>query len=178
MVTDKIMPTRHAHGTKTGKIIAGIIIISDSLYESIQRNSPKEDVSGKLCEQLLKDDGITVLAIEVVPDVVYEIRSAFLRLLKQVHLLITIGGTGSTPRDVTIESVALFTEKKLDGFGELFREKSYPEIGNATILSRAFLGIVEKTIICCLPGSPHAVKLGLTQILLPELRHLLKHIGA
>ena len=176
MVNDKIRSTRHSHGTKTGKIIAGIIIVSDSLYESIQRNSPKEDVSGKLCEQLLKDDGVTVLVIEVVPDVVYEIRSAFLRLLKQVHLLITIGGTGSTPRDVTIEAVELFTEKKLEGFGELFREQSSPEIGSATILSRAFLGIIEKTIICCLPGSPHAVKIGLTRILLPELRHLLKHI--
>jgi len=177
MVNNKILPTRRAHGKKTGNILAGIIITSDSLYESIQSGSAKEDVSGNLCRKLLRENGVDSKTFEVVPDLVYEIRSAFLRLINRVHLVITIGGTGSAPRDLTIEAIAPFVEKKLEGFGERLREVSFPEIGNTVILTRTFLGIVGKTIICCLPGSPHAIKFGIEDVLLPELRHLLKHIG-
>lgn len=176
MTTTKITPTRHAHGEKIGEILAGIIIISDSLHESLMRKSAREDISGNVCKKLLEENGANVKAFEVVPDEVYEIRSALLDMLNRVHLVITIGGTGSSPRDLTIEAIIPFADKRLEGFGERFRGVSSPEIGSATILTRVFLAIVGKTVICCLPGSPHAVKIGLADILLPELRHLLKHI--
>lgn len=176
MVNNAIIPTKHAHGDKLGDILAGIVIISDSLYKTKQNGSVKEDVSGNLCRRLLSEKNINIKAFEVVPDSVYEIRLVFLRLINNVHLVITIGGTGTTPRDLTIEAITPFVEKKLKGFEERFRKVSFPEIGNAVILTRTFLGIVGKTIICCLPGSPHAVKLGMEEIILPDLRHLLKHV--
>lgn len=176
MVNNKIIPTKHAHGDKIGDIFAGIVIISDSLYKSKQDGSAKEDVSGNLCRRLLSEKGINIKAFELVPDSVYEIRSVILRLINNFHLVITIGGTGTTPRDLTIEAIIPFVEKKLKGFEERFREVSFPKIGNAVILTRTFLGIVGKTVICCLPGSPHAVKLGIEEVLLPDLRHLLKHM--
>lgn len=176
MKNKQIIPTRIAHGEKIGDISAGIIMVSDSLFESIQRGVPKEDVSGKLCRKLLEKNSIAVRAVLVVPDSVYEIRSTFRSLITQVQLVITIGGTGSTPRDLTIEAITLFVDKKFKGFGERFRGESFPEIGNAVIMTRTFLGVADKTLVCCLPGSPHAVKLGIETVLLPELRHLLKHI--
>lgn len=176
IVTNEIISTRHVHGEKSGDILAGIVIISDSLYESIRSGAAKEDVSGNLCRKLLTEKTVNIRAFKVVPDSVYEIRSIVLNLINRVHLVITIGGTGTTPRDLTIDAITPFVEKKLDGFGERFRKVSFPEIGNAVILTRAFLGIAGKTVICCLPGSPHAVKLGIEEILLPELRHLVKHV--
>ena len=176
MKNKQIIPTRIVHGKKVGDIIAGIIMVSDSLFESIQNGVPKEDVSGNLCKKLLEEDNIVVRATVIVPDSVYEIRSTFRSLSNQVHLIITIGGTGSTSRDLTIEAITLFVEKKFKGFGERFRAESFSEIGNAVIITRSFLGVANKTLVCCLPGSPHAVKLGIEKVLLPELRHLLKHI--
>lgn len=176
MVKNAIIPTKHAHGDKTGDILVGIVIISDSLYKSKRNGFIKGDVSGNLCRRLLDEKGMNIKALEVVPDSVYEIRSVILRMINNFHLVITIGGTGTTPRDLTIEAIIPFVEKNLKGFEERFRVVSFPKIGNAVILTRTFLGIIGKTVICCLPGSPHAVKLGMEEVLLPDLRHLLKHV--
>jgi molybdenum cofactor biosynthesis protein B len=87
--------------------------------------------------------------------------------------LIVTGGTGVGRRDLTVETVMPLLEKVLPGFGELFRWLSYAEIGTAAALSRALCGVSRGRVICCLPGSAAAVRLGLSKVLLPELPHLI-----
>ena len=82
------------------------------------------------------------------------------------------GGTGLTSDDCTIEAVEPLYEKKIDGFGELFRMKSYEEIGPAAMLSRASAGIIRKHVVFCIPGSNAAVKLAMSSLIIPEIRHI------
>ena len=89
-----------------------------------------------------------------------------------VQVIITTGGTGITSRDSTFEAVGALLEKRLDGFGELFRMLSYEEIGPAAMMSRAFAGLVAGRIVVSLPGSEAAVSLAMTKLLVPELGHL------
>ena len=89
-----------------------------------------------------------------------------------VDAIIINGGTGIAPRDITIETVGLRIEKKIDGFGELFRQLSYQDIGSPAMLSRAVAGTFAGVAVFCLPGSPEAVRLGMERLILPELSHL------
>jgi molybdenum cofactor biosynthesis protein B len=92
-----------------------------------------------------------------------------------VDAAIFCGGTGITHSDVTIETVTPFMEKTLPGFGEIFRQLSYHEIGSAAVMSRAIAGISEGKSIFCIPGSPNAVRLCLEKLILPEAGHISKH---
>lgn len=94
-----------------------------------------------------------------------------------VRVVITTGGTGVTSRDTTYEALAGLFEKRLDGFGELFRMLSYQEIGAAAMLSRACAGTVGRTALFVLPGSVHAVRLALEKLLLPELGHIVRELS-
>ncbi|MEK6631124.1 MAG: molybdopterin-binding protein, partial [Acidobacteriota bacterium] len=91
-----------------------------------------------------------------------------------VQVVITTGGTGITSRDTTYEAITSLLDKKLDGFGELFRMISYQEIGSAAMLSRAVGGMAKGKIILSLPGSEAAVRLAMTKLILPELGHLVR----
>jgi molybdenum cofactor biosynthesis protein B len=91
-----------------------------------------------------------------------------------VQVIITTGGTGITSRDTTFEAIDSLLEKRLDGFGELFRMLSFQEIGSAAMLSRACAGLVKKKVIISLPGSENAVRLAMTKLVLPELGHLVR----
>jgi len=82
------------------------------------------------------------------------------------------GGTGIARRDVTYEAVAARLEKRLDGFGELFRWLSYREIGTAAMLSRAIAGVARGKVVIAMPGSTGAVRLAMDELVLPELAHL------
>jgi molybdenum cofactor biosynthesis protein B len=90
---------------------------------------------------------------------------------------VTTGGTGVTPDDVTPEAVKGLFAKTLPGFGELFRRLSYEEIGTRTIGSRAIAGVVSATPVFCLPGSENAVRLGVDEVILPEIGHLVGLAG-
>jgi molybdenum cofactor biosynthesis protein B len=92
----------------------------------------------------------------------------------EVQVLITTGGTGVSERDATYEAVSDVIEKRLDGFGELFRMLSYQDIGPAAMLSRATAGVTEKKVIIALPGSVAAVRLAMTRLVIPELGHLVQ----
>jgi molybdenum cofactor biosynthesis protein B len=94
-----------------------------------------------------------------------------------VDVVITTGGTGLAPRDVTIEAVQPLFQKELPGFGELFRLISYEQIGSSAMLTRASSGLIDNTAIFCLPGSPNAVKLAIEALILPELQHVLLHLS-
>jgi molybdenum cofactor biosynthesis protein B len=90
--------------------------------------------------------------------------------------IITIGGTGISKRDVTVETVKKLITKEVSGFGEIFRNISFQRIGTAAILSRALAGIAGEKPIFCLPGSPQSIEVGLKELILPEIGHMLKHI--
>jgi molybdenum cofactor biosynthesis protein B len=89
-----------------------------------------------------------------------------------VDAVVTTGGTGISARDTTYEVVDRMLEKKLDGFGEIFRMLSYEEIGAAAILSRAIAGTVGTKFVACLPGSRNAVRLAMEKLLVPEISHV------
>lgn len=109
------------------------------------------------------------------PDDVSLIRTAVERALglSEVDVIVTTGGTGFSPRDVTVEAVSPFFDRPIEGFGELFRHLSFEEVGAAAILSRATAGLVGTRAVFLLPGSPKAVALALDRLILPEVGHLL-----
>lgn len=89
-----------------------------------------------------------------------------------VELVLTTGGTGIAPRDVTFPTLRRVLDSEIPGFGELFRQLSFREIGSATMLSRAIGGLLAGRVVLALPGSPKALKLAMEQIVLPEAAHL------
>ncbi|MCW4020201.1 MAG: molybdopterin-binding protein, partial [Candidatus Bathyarchaeota archaeon] len=94
---------------------------------------------------------------------------------RKTDAVITSGGTGISPTDVTIEAVQPLLEKELHGFGELFRTISYKKIGSAAVLTRAIAGVAKGKIVFCLPGSPQSVSLALEELILTEAGHIMKH---
>jgi molybdenum cofactor biosynthesis protein B len=144
-----------------------ILTISDT-------RTPETDTGGDTVDELMRDAGLEVLERSIVRDEVSSIRAALEGLLvrSDVDAVITTGGTGISARDTTYEVVESMLEKKLDGFGEIFRMLSYEEIGAAAILSRALAGAVGTKFIACLPGSRNAVRLAVDKLLVPELAHV------
>ena len=132
------------------------------------------DDSGRLIQRLCNEAGHRLVDYELVENEPWRIQAAVRRFLQGPgQCLIVTGGTGGGRRDLTIETVTPILEKVLPGFGELFRWLSYEEIGGAAMLSRAVCGVSRGRVICCLPGSEAAVRLGLSKLLLPELPHLI-----
>ena len=95
--------------------------------------------------------------------------------MKSANCIVFNGGTGLTDDDCTIEAVLPLLEKRIDGFGELFRMKSLQEIGTASMLSRAVAGVIRGKAIFCIPGSTPAVTLATKELILPEIAHILSH---
>jgi len=93
---------------------------------------------------------------------------------EEIQVIITSGGTGLSHRDVTVDTISPILEKKLVGFGELFRVFTYQEIGTGSIMSRAVAGVAKGKVILCLPGSLGAVTLAMDKIILPEIGHLVR----
>jgi molybdenum cofactor biosynthesis protein B len=149
----------------------GVITASNTRTE-------ETDDSGRYAQEALRNAGHEVAFYAVVKDDGWEIREALDAALPQSSVVILSGGTGLSPTDVTIETVAPLFEKELDGFGELFRSLSYQDIGTPAIMSRATAGVVEGTLVVCLPGSPKAVRLAMEEILLDELGHIVEQLSA
>lgn len=146
----------------------GILVISTSRTE-------KEDKSGLAIKQLLNEANIQILYTSVIPDKIQAIRSGVIKALEICNCVILTGGTGITRDDCTIEAVEPLLEKHLDGFGELFRTKSFQEVGTRMVLSRAIAGTIGTNLIFCIPGSPNAATLATKEIIIPEIKHLLTH---
>jgi molybdenum cofactor biosynthesis protein B len=145
-------------------VAIAVLTVSDS-------RGPKEDESGKTLVDRLEAAGHTLAARAVVKDDVGQIRAQINTWIADpnVDVVITTGGTGMTGRDVTPEAVEALFEKKIDGFGELFRWISYGKVGTSTIQSRATGGVVRGTYIFSLPGSPSACRDGWDEILRLQL---------
>ena len=130
-----------------------------------------DDKSGDFLAHAVASDEHTVVAREIVKDDIYAIRALVSKWIADddVQVVITTGGTGFTGRDSTPEAVGVLLDKEIYGFGELFRQISYDEIGSSTIQSRAIGGLANATLIFCLPGSRNAVQTGWEKILSNQL---------
>jgi molybdenum cofactor biosynthesis protein B len=144
-----------------------VLTISDT-------RTPETDTGGDVAEELLVGAGQEVVERRIVRDEVSGIRNSLIDLLARsdVDAVVTTGGTGISARDTTYEVVERMLEKRLDGFGEIFRMLSYEEIGSAAIMSRALAGSVGGKFVASLPGSRNAVGLAVGKLLVPELAHV------
>lgn len=144
-----------------------ILTVSDS-------RTKETDESGRTARELLEGNGHTISFYKIIPNDFGVIADTLRDLLtKSVDLILTIGGTGVSKKDGTVEAVSPFLARVLPGFGELFRHYSLPDIGSAAILTRALMGISQDgKILVCTPGSISAVRTALEKILLKELGHL------
>lgn len=161
-----------AHRQKAFGLVArcGICTVSDTRTFDTDRG-------GALVRDRIVENGHEVVSYQIVRDDPDEIRDYLSSALEaELDCLIFSGGTGISSRDRTPEVVGAFFERELTGFGELFRMLSYEEIGAAAFLSRAAAGIIERTAVFCLPGSPAAVALALDKLLLPELPHVVREL--
>ena len=145
-------------------IRVALLTISDT-------RSLAEDKSGDLLEAFIAADGHHLADRQLVRDDIYAIRAQISLWIAdpQVQAIITTGGTGFTGRDSTPEALSPLFDKHIEGFGELFRQLSYEEIGTSTIQSRVFAGLSNRTIVFCLPGSPGACRTGWESIIQYQL---------
>ena len=149
-----------------------LITVSDT-------RTPGDDVSGRTLSEMARKAGHRVVETFLVPDEVPAIRGAVEQALSRegVDVIVLTGGTGFSPRDVTLDAVAPLLERPVEGFGELFRMLSWQQVGSAAMLSRAAAGLVGSRAapqaMFLLPGSPKAVALAMEKLILPEAGHLL-----
>jgi len=148
-----------------------VITVSDTRGEA-------EDASGALARELIAKAGHEVRDYRILPDEPALVAAAVRELAVRpgIRAIVLNGGTGIARRDRTYEAVTSLLERRLDGFGELFRSLSYREIGPAAMLSRAVGGVVGPVAVFALPGSTAAVRLGLEELILPELGHLIAEL--
>lgn len=146
-----------------------VLTVSDTRNE-------KTDESGKIAKELISDKGHQVLAYKIIGNEKSLIQTTVKEILQnpEINVIVTIGGTGISRRDLTVESMSELLDKKIEGFGELFRSLSYREIGEAAMISRVTAGTINGKIVFCLPGSKNAVGLALNKLILPGLGHIIK----
>lgn len=183
-------PSHREHkASSPASVRCAVLTVSDTRTEA-------NDTGGRAIVTLLEEQGHEVLFKQIVRDEPDQVRGLIAGWIgtdsdaggdaggdagsertAHVQVIITTGGTGISSRDRTYEAVTSLLDKQLDGFGELFRMLSFQEIGAGAMLSRACAGVARGRIIICLPGSEHAVRLAMTQLILPELGHLVREIS-
>lgn len=141
-----------------------VLTVSDS-------RTLEQDTSGKYLADSLQEAGHNLADRQLITDDIYKIRAVISGWIAdpEVHAVITTGGTGFYIRDSMPEAVSVLFDKKIDGFGEMFRLISKDEIGMSTIQSRAIAGMANNTVIFCLPGSSGACRTGWTKIIKEQL---------
>ena len=161
------MATSTHHREAPREVSGHVVTVSDT-------RTLDTDASGRLIVELLESAGHRVHGRTLLRDEPADVRQAVAEVsgTPGVDVVITTGGTGITARDGTYEAVHGLLTKQLPGFGELFRSLSYQQIGAAAMLSRATAGLVGRTVVIVLPGSQHAVRLALEELVLPEIGHL------
>jgi molybdenum cofactor biosynthesis protein B len=137
------------------------------------------DKGGALIEELLQKAGHLIVAREIVTDTQSDIANAVRAAIyhpQEPEAIIVTGGSGIGPRDVTPEALHSLLTKEMPGFGEIFRMLSWDEVGPASMLSRAFAGVLGRTLLFVLPGSTNAVRLAMEKLIVPELGHLVREV--
>jgi molybdopterin adenylyltransferase len=159
------MHVEHAGSLST--LTFSFLTVSDS-------RTAEDDTTGARLRELAAAAGHRLGASRLVRDEALDIADAVRSLLVDpTDVLVVTGGTGFAPRDVTIDAVAPLLEREIDGFGELFRQLSYAQVGAAAMLSRACAGLVGRRAVFLLPGAPKAVDLAMEKLILPAAGHLL-----
>ncbi len=153
-----------------GPLRCYVLTISDS-------RTPATDTGGDAVVESLIAAGHDIAGRQIVRDEPALVRDVVRTHAADAQVIITTGGTGITSRDTTYEAIAALLEKRLDGFGELFRMLSYGEIGSAAMLSRACGGTIGRTVVFALPGSPNAVALAMRKLIIPELGHISRELS-
>jgi molybdenum cofactor biosynthesis protein B len=153
----------HAHDASG--VACAVLTVSDT-------RTPETDSSGQRIRALLEAHGHRVEHYAILRDEPEDIRAAILGAPAAAAALILNGGTGLARRDTTYDVVRQLLDKEITGFGELFRMLSYEQIGAAAMLSRATAGVTSNHVVFSLPGSPAAVELAMTQLILPQLGHV------
>ena len=155
----------HAHDVET--LGVGVVTVTSS-------RSIEEDPSGDAIVSAFEDAGHAVATRELVPDAYDRVQDVVNAVVgrRDVDVVVTSGGTGVTPDDVTIEALEPLMDKVLPGFGELFRRRSEDQIGTRVVATRATAAVADGVPVFCLPGSEAAVRLGVEEIVIPEAGHL------
>jgi molybdenum cofactor biosynthesis protein B len=161
------MPTRNHSDEVIKQVACAILTISDT-------RTPQTDESGALIRARLEAAGHRIQDYDVLPDDPQRVRRRVTETCerRECQVVLLSGGTGIATRDSTYEAIGGLLDKKLDGFGELFRNLSFQEIGSAAMLSRAVAGICNGTAVFSMPGSTPAVRLAMDRLILPELGHV------
>ena len=148
-----------------------VVTISDT-------RTVENDTGGRAVVELLSGGGHIVNGKTIVPDDPDAVRAEIDKRLndQEIQVVITTGGTGISSRDRTYDVITSVLDKKIDGFGELFRALSYEKIGPAAMLSRACAGTARGKILISIPGSENAVRLAMTKLVLPEVGHLVREV--
>ena len=165
-------PSHKAHKAAAPRSVPCMVITCSDT------RTPENDTSGALIMSSLKERGHTIVSYHLVKDDPSVIRKLIKQGAKDRHVqaIIVNGGTGISRRDSTFEAIDGLLEKRLDGFGELFRALSYQDIGSAAIMSRATAGLYKGTIVISIPGSEKAVLLALDKLILDELGHMAREM--
>jgi molybdenum cofactor biosynthesis protein B len=161
-------PTTH-RADAPASVRVFVLTISDTRTDAT-------DTGGAAIVEALTAAGHTVTGRKILKDDPGPVAEAVRKATVTADVIITTGGTGITSRDSTYEALSGLLEKRLDGFGELFRMLSYQEIGAAAMLSRACAGTIRKTAVFSLPGSEKAVRLAMAKLIVPELGHVVREL--
>jgi len=157
----------HTHGAEVGLLGVAVVTVSST-------RTRENDPSGDVIEALVEAADHEVVTREILRDDLDGVQTALLNLTGRddVDVVVTTGGTGVTPDDVTVEGARPLFDRELPGFGELFRILSYEEIGTRAMVSRATAGMVDGVPVFCLPGSEAAARLGTEELVVEEMAHL------
>jgi molybdenum cofactor biosynthesis protein B len=170
---EQSIPSYQEHrASAPGVVGCAILTVSDTRTE-------ETDSSGGLIREYLTSNGHEIHGYSIVKDEPDQIQETIDRWSADpaIECILSNGGTGIAKRDTTYDVISRLIEKKLDGFGEIFRQLSYQEIGAAAILSRAVAGTYNGTLIIAMPGSSNAVRLAMERLVAPELGHLIYELN-
>jgi len=162
---ERLISAHHHHRHSTRSLRVGVITASDT-------RTVDNDESGKVIREAMVAAGHVLAHYQVIRDEPDQIAQTVLARIADLDAIVINGGTGISPRDSTFEAVESLLDKKLEGFGELFRMLSYNEIGSAAFLSRATAGVCRGKFLVSIPGSPAACRLAMEKLLIPELSHI------
>jgi molybdenum cofactor biosynthesis protein B len=159
----------HSHGHDATATQVGVAVVTVS-----STRTREDDPSGDIVETTLANAGHDIVTRDVIRDDLDGIQNVVVALTDRsdVDAVVTTGGTGITPDDVTVEAVSPLFDKELPGFGELFRILSYEDVGTKALASRATAGVVDGSVVFCLPGSEAAATLGVEELIAEEIGHL------
>ncbi|MBF0225189.1 MAG: MogA/MoaB family molybdenum cofactor biosynthesis protein [Desulfobacterales bacterium] len=154
------------------KLRIGILTLSST-------RTLEEDKSGNWIKKQSIKEGHEVIFHNVVIDDAEKISETVISVINELNpnVFILTGGTGLSPKDVTIEAITPLFNKEITAFGPLFAQLSFEEIDSAAILSRATAGIINQTVVFCIPGSLNACKLACNEFIFPEIGHIIMHVN-